>query len=169
MAGLCEAGFPDRGQRPQPQYLVAKLECRYPTSTPPSPMPMIARFAQSLWMFSILLANVASGQVADTAADPFRKYGDTVAVKYRVGASIEANRGGVRDIVATVAVPFECDEQEVIVTDEDISPEIDKVDYRIIDGGARQMVITIPELPDGTEAHATLTFEVRTKAVLTDR
>lgn len=126
---------------------------------------MLARFAQSLWMFSILLANVANGQLAEAPTDPYRKYGDTVAVKYRVGASIEATRGGVRDIVAMVAVPFECDEQEVIVLDEDISPEVEKVEYRILDGGARQMVITIPELPSGIEAHAMLTLEVRTKAI----
>jgi transglutaminase-like putative cysteine protease len=127
---------------------------------------MFARFAQSLWMFSILLVNVASGQIAEAPADPFRQYGETVVTNYRVGASIEAKRGGVRDIIAMVAVPFECDEQEVLVTDEDISPEVDKVEYRVLDGGARQMLIRIPELPNGVEAHAYLTFEVRTKAVL---
>jgi hypothetical protein len=127
---------------------------------------MLARFAQSLWMFSILLANVATGQIADAPADPFRKYGNTVAVKYRVGVTVEATRGGIRDGLGTIAVPFECDEQEVIVTAEDISPEIDKVEYRLLDGGVRQMLVTIPELPEGSKAHAMLTFEVRTKAIL---
>jgi transglutaminase-like putative cysteine protease len=126
---------------------------------------MLVRFVQSLWMFSILLANVASGQLAEAPADPYREYGSTVAVKYRVGLSVEATRGAIRDALGTVAVPFECDEQEVIVLDEDISPEIDKVQYRILDGGVRQMLVTIPELPDGAEAHAYLTFEVRTKAI----
>jgi hypothetical protein len=126
---------------------------------------MLTRFLQSLWMFSILLANVAGGQLAEAPTDPFRKYGATVAVKYRVGMSVTAARGAIRDGLGTVAVPFECDEQEVIVIDEDISPEIDKVEYRILDGGVRQMLITIPELPDDIEAHAFLTFEVRTKAI----
>jgi transglutaminase-like putative cysteine protease len=126
---------------------------------------MLARFAQSLWMFSILLANVAGGQLAEAPADPFRAYGETVAVKYRVGLSVTATRGAIRDALGTVAVPFECDEQEVIVVEEDISPEIEKVEYRILDGGVRQMLVTIPELPNGTEAHALLTFEVRTKAI----
>jgi transglutaminase-like putative cysteine protease len=128
-------------------------------------MPMLARFLQSLWMFSILLANVANGQLTEAPIDSYRKYGKTVVTNYRVGASIEAKRGGVRDIIAMVAVPFECDEQEVLITDEDISPEVDKVEYRILDGGARQMLIRIPELPNGVEAHAYLTFEVRTKAI----
>jgi hypothetical protein len=127
---------------------------------------MLARFAQSLWMFSILLANVAQGQLVEAPADPYRKYGNPVVTNYRVGASIEAKRGGVRDCLAMVAVPFECDEQDVLVTDEEISPEVDKVEYRILDNGARQMLIHIPELPNGVEAHAYLTFEVRTKAIL---
>ncbi len=113
-----------------------------------------------------LVGSSAFAQIADAPADPFRTYGNTVSVRYRVGASIDATRGPVRDIVAMVAVPFECDEQEVLVTEEDISPEIDSVEYRTLHGGARQMVITIPYLPGKTEAHAILTFEVRTKIIL---
>ncbi|MDZ4658053.1 MAG: transglutaminase domain-containing protein [Bythopirellula sp.] len=126
---------------------------------------MILRIASAALLF-LLAAPSASAQLTETAADPFRTYGDTIAVRYRVGASIEATKGPVRDIVAMVAVPFECDEQEVIVADEDISAEIGSVDYRMVNGGARQMVITIPYLPGGTEAHAILTFEVRTKVIL---
>jgi hypothetical protein len=131
---------------------------------------MILRLQLALFLTLAVIAS-ASAQVAAPTEDPLRKYGDTVVVKYRVGASIEATRGPVRDIVAMVAVPFESDEQEVIVTEEDISPEIDSVDYRIIGGdaggGAKQMVISIPYLAGSTEAHAILTFEVRTKSILT--
>jgi hypothetical protein len=130
---------------------------------------MIVRLQLAV-LVALAFACSASAQVAAPTEDPFRKYGDTVVVKYRVGASIEATRGPVRDIVAMVAVPFESDEQEVIVTEEDISPEIDSVDYRIIGGdaggGAKQMVISIPYLPGNTEAHAILTFEVRTRSIL---
>lgn len=126
---------------------------------------MILRIASAV-LLGLLAAPSAWAQLTETAPDPFRTYGDTIAVRYRVGASIEATKGPVRDIVAMVAVPFECDEQEVIVADEDISAEIGSVDYRMVNGGARQMVITIPYLPGGTEAHAILTFEVRTKVIL---
>jgi hypothetical protein len=130
---------------------------------------MLLRLQLALFLILTVIAS-ASAQVAAPTEDPLRKYGDTVVVKYRVGASIEAARGPVRDIVAMVAVPFESDEQEVIVTEEDISPEIDSVDYRIIGGdaggGAKQMVISIPYLAGSTEAHAILTFEVRTRSIL---
>jgi transglutaminase-like putative cysteine protease len=72
----------------------------------------------------------------------------------------------VQDVFAMMAIPFECDEQEVIVADEDISPEIDSVKYRTLQDGATQMLITIPYLPGKTKANAILTFEVRTKAIL---
>ena len=126
---------------------------------------MLPRIVSAV-LLGLLAAHSACAQLAEAPADPFRTYGDTIAVRYRVGASIEASRGPVRDIVAMVAVPFECDEQEVIVANEDISAEIESVDYRTLNGGARQMVITIPYLPGGTEAHAILTFEVRTKVIL---
>lgn len=127
---------------------------------------MVTRFAFSLGICCILLIDLGMAQLADVPGDPFRKYGNTVAVRYQVGLSVTATRGAIRDAVGIVAVPFDCDEQEVIVTDEDISPEIDQIEYRIIDGGARQMVMTIPHLPNGAEAHAILTFEVRTKSIV---
>ena len=127
---------------------------------------MFARFAQSLGICCLLLINVATGQLADAPDNPYRNYGTTVAVRYQVGLSVTASRGAIRDAVGIVAVPFDCDEQEVILVEEDISPEIDGVEYRLIDGGARQMVVTIPHLANGTEAHAILTYEVRTKSIL---
>jgi transglutaminase-like putative cysteine protease len=130
---------------------------------------MIVRLPLTV-LLSLVFVATTRAQVAAPIEDPYRKYGETVVVKYRVGASVEAARGPVRDIEAMVAVPFDCDEQEVIVTEEDISPEIDSVEYRTIGGhaggGAKQMVITIPYLAGNTEAHAILTFEVRTKTML---
>jgi hypothetical protein len=130
---------------------------------------MILRLQLAVVLTLTVVAN-AFAQVAVPVEDPFRKYGETVVVRYKVGASIEAARGPVRDVVASVAVPFECDEQEVIVAEEDISPEVDSIQYRIVGGnaggGAKQMVITIPYLAGNTEAHAILTFEVHTKVML---
>jgi hypothetical protein len=128
---------------------------------------MFARFFFAGWL-ALVFTQVTFAQLTttDTAADPYRQYGDTVAVRYKVGASVTAIAGPVKDVIAMVAVPFECDEQEVLVIDEDISPEIDSVEYRVLNKGARQMVINIPYLPGGVEAHALLTFEVRTKKIL---
>ncbi len=128
---------------------------------------MLQRLFFAGWL-ALTTAHVAVAQLTETesTADPYRQYGDTVTVRYQVGASVTATAGPVKDVIAMVAVPFECDEQDVIVADEDISAEIDSVDYRILNNGARQMVIKIPYLPGGVEAHAILTLEVRTKKIL---
>ncbi|MEN0110253.1 MAG: transglutaminase domain-containing protein [Planctomycetota bacterium] len=84
--------------------------------------------------------------------------------RFRVGAVIKARRGACRGIVATVAVPIECDEQSARVVEEDFTPHVEDVTFRDVVGGiARQMVITIPYLGDNEEARAVLTYEVRTR------
>ncbi len=117
-------------------------------------------------IIALQIGSSALAQVAEKAADPFRTYGETVITKYRVGVSVDAAKGPVQDVFAMMAIPFECDEQEVIVADEDISAEVDSVKYRTLQDGATQMLITIPYLPGNTVAKAILTFEVRTKAIL---
>ncbi len=111
-------------------------------------------------------ARPAMGQLLDapTTANPDR-YGDEDVALFRVGAEITASRGACRDIRAMVAVPFECDEQEVRMVSEDFSRHVDKVKYRDLDDGARQMLILVPMLSAGETATAIVTFEVKTKII----
>lgn len=100
------------------------------------------------------------------------RYGQSIATRYRVGAKITAKGGTVRNIRIMVAVPLECPEQEVHVLEKDFSPHIDSVQIRTLpddkraEPGARQMLITVSELPPRQEAHALITYEVVTKTVL---
>jgi len=106
-------------------------------------------------------------QIKALAANSLLRYGDTQVTHYRVGASITAQRGAVRDVLAMVAVPLSCPEQEVELVKEDISDHVRSHDYRLLqNGGARQMLIRVPQLPNKAEAHAILTFEVRTRTIL---
>jgi len=65
-----------------------------------------------------------------------------------------------------VAVPLECPEQEVRIVEEEFSPEVDAVTYRMLQGGARQMLISVPFLPSGATARAVVTAEVSTRPIL---
>ncbi len=95
------------------------------------------------------------------------RYGDADTIRFRVGAEITAANGACRGIVAAVTVPLECPEQEVKILDEDISAEVGEVTYRNLPGGeVRQMVISVPFLPDGATARAVLTTEVATRTIL---
>jgi hypothetical protein len=111
----------------------------------------------------------ARAQVAEdkSAAAPDRvTYGPANTIRFRVGAEITAKNGAWRDILVMVTVPLECPEQEVKMIDEDFTSEIASVNYRILQGGARQMLISIPRLPDGAKAHALVTCEVSTRPIL---
>jgi hypothetical protein len=114
-------------------------------------------------------ADIIQTPVAESSAV---RYGDSVATRYKVGAKIVAKGGTVRNIRIMVAVPLECPEQEVHVVEEDFSPHIESVEFRQLpddkraEPGARQMLITISQLPPRQEAHALITYEVVTRAIL---
>jgi hypothetical protein len=116
-----------------------------------------------------LFARIASAQVADEkpAIEPDRvTYGPASTIRFRVGAEVSATQGAARDVHLFVAVPLDCPEQEVKSVDEDFTSEVTNVEYRMIQGGARQMMITIARLADGAKAHALVTFEVSTRPIL---
>jgi Transglutaminase-like superfamily len=124
-------------------------------------------FAATFLLLPICSTTLA--QVADekpTAEADRVTYGEPSTIRFRVGAEATAKNGPARDVRLMVAVPLECPEQSVKAVDEDFTSEIGNVDYRMVQGGARQMLITIPRIADGAKAHAIVTFEVSTRPIL---
>jgi hypothetical protein len=117
---------------------------------------------------AILIARPASAQIlGKPEGGGDARHGEAKVRQFRVGAEVEAARGTCRDVVAIVAVPWPCAEQDVRIVTEDFSPEVRQVEYRNLDSGeVRQMVIQIPLLAAGTTARAIVTFEVSTRPVL---
>ncbi|MCA9239685.1 MAG: transglutaminase domain-containing protein [Planctomycetales bacterium] len=117
---------------------------------------------------ALLVVCPAGAQLKEAVpASEATRYGEAVSGQFQVGAEITASRGAVRDIQAMVAVPLECDEQQVTIAEEDFSSEVEKVEYRTLPGGgARQMVIKIPYLAANATARAVVTFNVTTRTVL---
>ena len=68
--------------------------------------------------------------------------------------------------LAMVAVPLECESQDVAVVEEDIDTEVKGVKYRDLQGGVRQMLVSIPLLRKDQTAKALVTFEVRSRPIL---
>lgn len=112
-------------------------------------------------------ATVASAEApGDEIADPsVPQLGPPATIRFRVGAEITASRGACKNILAMVTVPLECPEQQVKIIEEDFSPDVE-VSYRMLQGGANQMLIAIRFLQNGTSAHAYLTTEVSIHPVL---
>lgn len=120
---------------------------------------------------TILSAGHATAQIkSQVTEDSFLTFGETQIVRYQVGVTVDARKGAVQKVLAMVAVPFDCPEQEVELVEEEVSRHVSEIDYRYLNkfsgGGARQLLVTIPYLPGGEQASALLTFDVRMKTIL---
>jgi len=94
------------------------------------------------------------------AGDNGPKMGSAQTKTIKIGVKIKAVGGPCRGIVASVPIPTDWPEQKVKAGEEDLSPGIHHVTYRTLEGGVKQMIITIPTLAAGEEAHALVSFEV---------
>ena len=93
------------------------------------------------------------------------QYGDEVTQRWQVGVRIEATRSNVIGLYVTVPVPADWPEQSVRVVDEDYSTNVSKVGSRVLDGGVKQMLVNIPQIRAGDQAHAIVTLEVTTRSI----
>ena len=95
-----------------------------------------------IFVFSLLAAVFSTtlfGQIdPEVPSSAGVRLGEPRVSRFVVGARLRATRGPCRDVLVMVAVPFECDEQSAQIVEEDISPNVAKVDYRMLNGGARQ-------------------------------
>ncbi|MHB1035786.1 MAG: transglutaminase-like domain-containing protein [Pirellulales bacterium] len=121
-------------------------------------------FVAILWLLAAGSAR-AQFEQAETKTQGVQ-FGKEITQKYRVGAIVTAGGELCTGIHATTPVPFDWPEQQVRIVDEEISPTVKSVQYRMIGGTAKQMVIEIPHLPAGDEAKALVTFEVTRRPIL---
>ena len=80
---------------------------------------------------------------------------------YKVGMTVRALGGPCHGLLATIPVPTDWPEQKVRIVDEEITPNVRHVNYRTLEGGVKQMLVSIPYLANGEVARALVTFEVR--------
>ena len=116
-----------------------------------------------------LAARAADEPAAELAAPSLAapRFGPATIIRYRTGAIVTAGGGAVRNVKAMVATPLECPEQSVQIVEEDVTPDVETLQYRLLRGeGCRQMLVTIPYLNAGAEARAVVTYEVETRTVL---
>lgn len=80
--------------------------------------------------------------------------------RWRCGVQVRAVGGACAGLFGTIAVPTDWPEQTVRIDQEDITGNVRKVDYRMLDGGVKQMTIAIPELSNGELSRAVVIFAV---------
>jgi hypothetical protein len=99
------------------------------------------------------------------AEDRGIRLGDATTSNWRIGVTIRAP-GAVTSILATTPVPMDWPEQTVKFVAEEKTANIGKLSYRTLEGGVKQMLVSIPKLNAGEEASAIVTFEVSRREIL---
>lgn len=79
---------------------------------------------------------------------------------WRCGLIVKAVGGPCGGLFGTIAVPTDWPEQQVRIVNEDITPNVKHVRYRVLEQGVKQMLIDIPSLEANETAKATVAFEV---------
>ncbi|MDX1944176.1 MAG: transglutaminase family protein [Pirellulaceae bacterium] len=110
----------------------------------------------------LLLAACCTAAESETAI----RLGETKTSRWRIGVVVRAPAGAVTGILATSAVPMDWPEQKVTVVAEEKSANVDRLSYRVLDGGVKQMIVSIGKLAAGEEAAAIVTFEVQKSQIL---
>ena len=94
------------------------------------------------------------------------RLGEVRTDHWRVGFRLTANGGLCQGLYATLPVPTDWPEQTVRVVNEEISRHVKRVRYRMIDGGVKQMQVSIPQLASGETAQVLVTLEVDRRQIL---
>lgn len=92
--------------------------------------------------------------------------GKDVTSQYQIGMIVTAKGGPCTGIYATAPVPVDWPEQTVQIMKEELSPAVQKIDYRMVNGSVKQMLVSMPLIPPGVEAKALVTVEIRRFSLL---
>jgi len=125
--------------------------------------PLIAAFIVSLAAAVAVRAD-EDGKAETPAEDRGPKLGETVTQKWKIGMVVSASGGPVGRLTGTTTVPMKWPEQSLKLVSKDLSPGV-TINYKSY-GTARQMVVSIPRVAGGKEAHAILTIEVARRTLL---
>jgi hypothetical protein len=128
----------------------------------------------SFCLAALLFATSGRSQFDDPDEQPTKgaALGESIVQYVRIGISVTAQGGPCQGLEGTTPIPIEWPEQELELVEEDVSAAVRRLDYRLIgpvgskEGTARQMLVKIPRLVAGEEAHAILTFKLTRYAQL---
>lgn len=121
--------------------------------------------APALGQLQTGLGGLPSAAEQDRAAPGPGAAGEQVQSQlWQVGVTITA-AAQCNGVEATIPVPTDWPEQDVKIVKEEMSNQVKSVKYRMIDGGVRQMVVTIPKLNAGDSAQAMVKLQVTRRAL----
>jgi hypothetical protein len=113
-----------------------------------------------------LLVALATARTVASESTRGVRFGEQSTSTWRFGVVVRASGGPVTGILATMPVPMEWPEQQVKQIGEEKTPNITRISYRTLEGGVKQMLVSIPRLNAGEEASVVVTFEVTKSAMV---
>ncbi len=112
-------------------------------------------------LFAVGLAAAASGADSPAAI----RLGEAKTSRWQFGVVVSTPEGAASGLVATLPVPMEWPEQQTKQIGEEKTGGA-RISFRTLDGGVKQMVVSIPRLAAGQEASAIVTLEVTKRRIL---
>ena len=97
----------------------------------------------SLFLLFLAISRPAFAQFKDEAPEKGPRLDRQSVQKLKVGVVIKAVGGPCKGIYATLPVPTDWPEQSVQILEEDVSPTVKRVGYRVLGGSVKQMIIEI--------------------------
>lgn len=98
---------------------------------------------------------------SDVVTPKGSQLGKMMTSRYQIGMTLKAVGGACTGMIATAPVPVDWPEQKVQIVAEEMSPIVQKVDYRMVAGTVKQMLVSMPLVPPGVEGKALVTVEVQ--------
>ena len=86
--------------------------------------------------------------------------------RWRIGLRLETAGAALRNVLATFPVPMAWPEQSVRLVHSDIDPRVDRWAFRDLPGGARQFVLTMPQVPAGATPEVMQEWEITRSRIL---
>ena len=116
-------------------------------------------------LFVVLLFGPVARALGDDEDHRGIQLGEATTSQWRIGVTVHAP-GAVTGILATTPVPMDWPEQQVKIVGEEKTANVGKISYRTLDGGVKQMLVSIPRLNARDDALAVVTFEVTRNEIL---
>jgi hypothetical protein len=113
----------------------------------------------SLALVGVLLCAATASAQFQQGDESAALLGESKSLRWQGGVTVKAKGGFCRGIVATIPVPVDWPEQTVVISDEELTPQV-RVNQGKNVKAVPMMVVTIKSLPMGEEAKALLTYEV---------
>ena len=116
----------------------------------------------SLALLACVLGHVPAGggAVQGHVSGQGAHLGAPVTQKLKVGVIIKAQGGSCTTCWGPRSVPIDWPEQTVKIVDEELTPNVPSLHYRVSGVTLKQMMIEVPQITAGEEARALVTFEV---------